>query len=725
MSPTASVNRLPALAHTVSCAARRCGVDVGAAAILSMLSDGRSAEMDGAQLLAELKDAMARFAVELEKFDDAAADKAEEALTLIALGPDPDSSTATVAWPGTAGWRLVTYDAAGTDHAEDVERLPAGWEWYRVERVAETVINSAPLVPQWLNDALKGQKSQYIGVAVAAILINLFGLAMPLFSMAVYDRIAPNAAYATLLTLGIGVLVVLIFDFVVRLLRAQLVEVAARRVDVLVSKEIYEHLLGLVLGRKYMAAGTLADRLRGFQSVQEFLSAATLLVIVDLPFVLLFTAMIYVIGGHLGWIVLVFVPVMLVVSWLLQIPMARLARQAIVQGHERHGTLVETIASLEAIRAVGAERLMRRRWRDLLVATATSSTQTRLLSNISLTAASMLTQLAMLSLTVGGVFLIGAGEMTIGGLVATLMLAGRIFAPIVQASQMIVKGWQARLAANELAAFAAMPQLRPRGPAPLTRLALGGGIEAATVTFNYPKPPADSAAATETQPALAGIDLKIQPGERIAILGRNGSGKSTLLKLLAGMYAPDTGTIRLGDVDLRQIDPTEIRTAIGYVAQEPVLFSGTVAENITAGWPECGSEEILKVATLSGAEDFLRHLPDGYHYRLGERGLGLSVGQRQAVGIAQAIIRDPAILLLDEPTSAMDQEAEVRFIGRLAALLADTARRRTLVVVTHKPHLLSLVNRIVVVEAGRIVADGPRDGILRRLQENMVVEKRP
>lgn len=710
---------MQALAQAFSQAALLCGVQLSVAALLSSLPDGRSSkkkyELSDEQLLDEFRDSLARFGIGVDRGhpgDDGVA---------VGWSMSGDENFSAHLLQSVSGqWRWHSYDARGVLPEQVVATPPENVAWVRVAPLVKQRIRSQAVIPAWLREALVAHRTQYVSIALAALMVNIFALVMPLFSMAVYDRIAPNAAHATLWTLATGVLVVLIFDFILRLLRAQLTEVAARRIDVLVSRKIFEHLLGLALGRTYAASGALADRLRGFQTVQEFFSSASLLVLVDLPFMVLFTGVIFIVGGNLGWIVLIFACVMLIISWGLQLPMSELSRHALIQGHERHSTLVETIGSLEAVRAVGAERMLRRRWRELTAAAALSNTQTRFMSALAVTASSSLSQIASLVLTVAGVYLIGAGQLSTGGLIATLMFAGRALTPITQISQLVMRFWQVRFAAAELNEFAKLPLLRAPGVVHMSRPQLDFSLQLVGISYTYPRQQdvgASVANGTTDRPALQELNLKINAGERVAILGRNGSGKSTLLKLMAGIYAPVSGAIRLGDVEITQLDPADVRRNIGYVTQEPVLFSGSIAENIQVGWPEASSEDLMRAATLAGVDEFVRHSSQGYHYRLGERGSGLSAGQRQALGIAQALVRDPGIFLLDEPTSAMDHTAEARFIQRLAALLNDAKPPRTLVVVTHRPQLLALVQRIVVVEAGSVVLDGPRDEVLRRLEK--------
>ncbi|MES2771911.1 MAG: type I secretion system permease/ATPase [Pseudomonadota bacterium] len=707
-----------ALAYAVSSASVFVGMPISVEAVLSGLTDGRAVE--ATENIEDVRQTLGRLGLLLEKVDTST-DSASLDGPYVGWVQSESGSAGSVGSvysallieprlaPGAA-WRCKKFDAQGTASPFESAALPSCigglWRLDVPARVSEPELGSELA---WLWSALRAEHRTYTSVALAALLINLFALAMPIFSMAVYDRIAPNSAYVTLWTLSIGVAIILVFDFVMRELRAYLIDVAARRVDVTVSRHIYEHLLSLALGNSKVAIGTTADRLRGFQAVQEFLASASVLILVDLPFVILFTAVLFIVGGYLGLVVLIMGPLAILTGLLLQAPMARAAKRMMIHGQERHGTLVETIGALEAVRTVGAERVLRRRWRDQVAAAAVSGAYMRLLGNRATNAAVFIQQVGSLLILLIGVYMIGAHTLTTGGLIAATMLAGRALAPFAQLTTLMVRAWHAKAAAQGLQQFMDMPLLRPAGSTYLSRPNLEPSLVLEDIEFAY----GDYRATPQTPPiaVLSGINLSLRVGERVAIVGRIGSGKSTLLKIISGVYAPTKGAIRVGGVNLLQLDPAELRTHIGYVAQEPLLFSGTVRENIAVGWPEATDEAVVRAAQASGADEFLRAHPAGYQRQLGERGLGLSVGQRQAVAIAQALVRAPNFILLDEPSSAMDQGSETRFVQGLQRI----AEGATLIVVTHKPSLLALVDRVVVMEAGRIVADGPKDQILARL----------
>ncbi|PVZ68792.1 type I secretion system permease/ATPase [Pelagibaculum spongiae] len=569
---------------------------------------------------------------------------------------------------------------------------------------------------KWLRQVLWKELPSYGYVWMAALVINIFALVLPLFNLAVYDRVAPNGAINTLWTLAIGVFIILIFDFVMKEIRSYLVDTAARRVDVKVSRQIYEHLLGLKMEHRMGAAGSIADVLRGFSSVQEFFSSATLIVLIDLPFVVLFITLMFVIGGPLGLVPLVAGPLALLVGLLLQGPLSRASKQAAVNGQDRQGTLVETITNLEMVRAVGAERVMRGRWQDQVHASAISGMKVRMYGQLASHSAALLQQISSVSLIIGGVYLISSGDMTMGALIAVNMLGGRAMQPFTQTAGLLSRSYHARVAFDQISEFMDRPQLRSQDASFLSRKDLGKSFQIKAADFHYP--------AEQPVPALQPSSLDIKEGERVAIIGKIGSGKSTLLKLLAGIYSPQNGSVQIGGVDSRQILPAELRAHVGYVGQDPMLFSGSLKENICIGQPEASDQAILHASRMAGVEQFVSQHPDGYQRVLGERGAGLSNGQKQAVAIAQALLHQPNILLLDEPTSAMDPTTERQLLHRLRDLIQQ--KNLTVVLVTHTPALLELVDRLVVMEHGRILLDGEKSEVLARLkggiQEQPIVD---
>lgn len=567
----------------------------------------------------------------------------------------------------------------------------------------------------WLRQALLSERSAWQHAAMASLVLAIFGLIMPMFSMVVYNTAAPKAALNTLVTLTVGVVLIMVFDFVMQELRSAMVDKTARRLDVVLSRAIYEHQLNLRLEHAGGSAGTQADMLRGYATVQEFFTSAVLLSLVDLPLSLLALALIFYIGAWLGFIPVLGIAAMLILNALLQHPMERASRLSMMHGQERHGTLVETIIAAEAIRAVGAERTMRRRWRDQVAVSAVSAHQMRFYQQLATHSTSLIVQASGIALLVVGAIMITDDALTIGALIAVGMLNTRVMAPFAQLAGLLIRLYHTRTALQFLSRFMQKPSVRDADRIFISRPNLAGALCVEDVSFRYPAGP------QVFVDALKDVRLTFQPGERVAILGRNGSGKSTLLKLLAGVSMPEKGVYRVDGVDLQQIDPAEVRGLIGYVQQEPLLFSGTLRENLVAGWPEASDDDLLRAATAAGVDAFAREHPEGYGMRLGERGDGLSSGQKQAVAIAQALIRNPRVLLLDEPTSALDPTAEQQLLTTLSAVLKD----RTLIVVTHRPAILSLTQRVVVLEAGEVLLDKPRDEAMRILAGGIRADGQP
>ncbi|MEB3198832.1 MAG: type I secretion system permease/ATPase [Candidatus Sericytochromatia bacterium] len=560
----------------------------------------------------------------------------------------------------------------------------------------------------WFWSVFAREGGTYAYVVVAAVATNVIALASSLYVMTVYDRVIPNNSLTTLWTLTIGCALIYAFDLVFRLLRGSLVDIAARRLDVLISRSIFDHLLDVRLEFRRGSAGTMANMLKEFNTVHDFFSSATLLALVDLPFAILFMAIILLLAPPCFWVVVAAVPVVLLAGAVIQFRLSRLSQTSYVDGQEKFGSLVETVTALEAVRALGAERTMRRRWREKVGSSAMSGWGVRLHQQLAVNIAMSVQQLTTLGVVVAGVLAIEGGALSQGALIAAVMLSGRAIAPMGSLAQIMSRANLTRASMKALDKFFDTPAERPLGRAFLDRPAIRGAYELRELSFAYPgNPPV---------PVLQALNLTIRPGERVAILGRVGSGKSTLLKLLIGLFAPSQGSLRLDGVDLRQIDPAQLRAQVAYVPQAPVLFSGTVRENIAIARPEASDAEVLKAAGIAGADAFIRRHPLGYDMPLGERGEGLSTGQRQAIAIAQALIKQAEVWLMDEPTSAMDDRTELEFCQALEPHLLG----KTLVLVTHKPSMLELVDRLVIIDAGRVVMDGPKELVLQALRAGQV-----
>jgi ATP-binding cassette subfamily C protein LapB len=559
-----------------------------------------------------------------------------------------------------------------------------------------------PLIAPWLAEPLKENRGAFLQVALAAVFINLFALATSLFAMTVYDRVVPNNATNSLVVLSIGIGIVLVFDFVLKTLRGWFIDWAGARIDRQVGGAIFRRLMDMRLSSRRGSTGGFAGSLREFETIRDFFASATLAAIVDVPFILLFLAVIALIGGWVVLVPLALAPLVILASLLLQRPMARLTAEAMRVGLTKQGVLVEAVGGLETVKATGAAPLLTERWDAAVDAHASISMRQRALAALGVNIAQLAQTLAYVGTTIVGVALIARGELTMGGLIACSILSSRAVAPLAQIANLMTRIAHTRAAYREIDRMMAEADA-VTAPAWLRRDRLDGAIAFDDVSFRYP-----GAAA----PALDRVRLAIRPGERVGILGRTGSGKSTLARLILGLYEPSEGSVLIDGSDVRQIHPEDLRRNIGTVLQEVTLLSGSVRDNIALGRPDASDAEVLRAARLAGVHDFIGRVPNGYALHLADRGEGLSGGQKQAIAVARALLGERPILLLDEPTSAMDTASETALIARLDEL----ARGRTLMLITHRLPMLRLVERLIVLDHGRIVADGPRDAVLARLR---------
>ncbi len=556
----------------------------------------------------------------------------------------------------------------------------------------------------WFWSALAANRWSYTQVLLAAVLANFLGLTTSIFIMVVYDRVLPNEATESLIALTLGVGIALLFDFLIKNLRAGFIDRAGQRADMVMGRRIFDQLLDMQMRARKGSTGALASTLREFETLRDFFTSATLVAVVDLPFIMLFIGVIWLIGGPLALVPAIAVPVVLIVGLAVQPVLARLAEQSFKDGQSKQGVLVETVSGLETIKATGAARRMRARWEDAISRQSEHGTRARGVTQLAMNATAFTQQVAQVMIVFYGVFLITAGEASMGALIASVILTGRALAPLAQLAQTLTRLNQARSSYRSLDALMRADSERPEGRHWISRPRLDGRIRFDDVHFTYPD---------QMTAALKGVSFTIQPGEKVAILGRIGSGKSTVARLLLGLYAPDKGAVLVDDTDIRQIDPGDLRRNIGAVLQDVWLFSGTVRENIAIGARRPRDADILEAARIAGVEDFVAKHPSGYDLMLAERGEGLSGGQKQAITLARALVGQPPVLLLDEPTSAMDVQNERDVIARLKT----EAQGRTLIVITHRTSLLELVDRVIVIEDGRVGMDGDKSILARAARQ--------
>ena len=559
----------------------------------------------------------------------------------------------------------------------------------------------------WFWGTLAENAPLYRDVMLAAFLINVFALALPLFTMNVYDRVVPNNALETLWMLAAGVALLLVADVVLRTLRGYFIDLAGSRVDVRLSAYIMERVLGLRLEHRPLSAGSFASNLRSFETIRDFITSATVTAFIDLPFALIFLAVI----GWIAWpmILPILFGMLVLVAYALTVhsKMHELSETTYRAGAMRNATLVESLVGLEAIKALGAESVMQRKWETSAQFLTRVAAQLRLLSTSTINGAMWMQQFVNVVLVVVGVYLIGDKALTLGGLIACTMLASRAMAPIGQIAGLLTQYHNASTALQSLDGILQQPVERGADANFVTRQHFTGDIEFKEVDFTYPG---------QDIAALRNVSLKIRAGERVAILGRVGSGKTTLEKLILGLYQPTSGAVLVDGIDLRQLDPAELRRNIGYVPQDVMLFFGSLRDNLTIASPAADDAAVLRAARVGGLLEFVNSHPRGFDMAVGERGESLSGGQRQAVAIARAAIDDPPILLMDEPTGSMDHSSEEEIKQRLR----EYASGKTLIVITHRTSLLELVDRIVVIDGGKVVADGPKAQVVEALRQGRI-----
>nr|WP_316896630.1 type I secretion system permease/ATPase [Pseudodesulfovibrio indicus] len=547
----------------------------------------------------------------------------------------------------------------------------------------------------------------YKHVIGASIMTNIIIVASPLFVMNVYDRVIPNNATDTLWALAIGIVIAYTFDFLLKNLRSYFVDVAGRNADVLIGSKIMNHLMSARLDHMPESAGAVANNIREFESLREFFGSSSLVALIDMPFLVLFIVVIYFIGGPIAYPIFVAVPLVILVGVFLQIPFQHIIENHYKESTQKHALLFEIVQGLETIKTSMAEGRMQARWENVVGLSAHSNSRAKTMANISITFSVFITQMVSVAVIITGVYLISKGELTVGALIACNILSGRSMAPLSAVAGLLSRYQQSRMALNALDMLMEMPSERPEDKEAFHYGTIEPSVTLTNVSFSYPG--TDKA-------VLHDVNLSLKPGERVGIVGRTGAGKTTLGKLCVGLYQPVEGSVQVGDIDLRQMDVADLRRKVGYISQDSLLFYGTLKDNIAFGLPEADDQSINAAAEIAGVNDFVRDHPAGFGMMVGERGTSLSGGQRQAVTIARALLPDPEVLIMDEPSSNMDNQSEYRLKERLRSYIEG----KTLIVITHRHSMLDLVDRLVIMDRGKIVVDGPKQAVLDGLRSGQI-----
>lgn len=555
----------------------------------------------------------------------------------------------------------------------------------------------------WFWDTLKLSWPIYKDVLLASLLVNLFVLASPLFTMNVYDRVIPNNATETLFVFAIGVVTVYILDSFLKFFRTRMLEIAAKKSDVVMSSIIFEKVLDLKMAMHPKSVGSFASNIRDFDAIRSFLTNATMAVIIDLPFAVIFLLVIYYIGGTIVIIPMVMMLIILIFALIIRKPLERSIESTHEASARKNGILIESLHNIETIKTQGMSGQVQWQWEESVGEIAKKSLYSRLLSSSVPTVTGLFVQLTTVFIVIYGVFMIKDLELTMGGLIGIVILASRTVAPMGQVAALLTNYSDAKSAYDIINTITSQPMERSEEHNFIQRDTFKGKIEFKNVTFSYPE---------SELPALKDVSFVINPGEHVGIIGRIGSGKSTIEKLILKLYDPDEGSILIDDVDIAQIDPARLRKFIGYVSQDIILFRGTVKDNILYRAPTTSDEKLLKVAHLSGVDEFIKRHPLGYNMPVGERGQGLSGGQKQSIGIARALISDAPLMLLDEPTNALDQLSESQLMGHFAEAFSG----KSLVLVTQKLALLATTPRVIVMHEGKVYLDGTRENVLKALK---------
>ncbi|MDW6094548.1 type I secretion system permease/ATPase [Vibrio rhizosphaerae] len=559
----------------------------------------------------------------------------------------------------------------------------------------------------WFWSTIWQSKNIYRDVLIASLLINAFAIAAPMFSRLVYDKVVPNLAFETLWVLSSGIVCIFLFDITLKLLRSYFIDVAGKKSDILISSKLYSKVLGIRMENRPPSVGAFARHLQEFESIREFFTSATISSLIDLPFAFLFLLLIWLMSGPLVIVPIVGVVILACYSYFIQAKLKVAIEEGSRLASQKYANLIESLAGLETVKLFGAQSQFQYRWEEAVAHMANWNIKSRKITNGVQNAAGFVQQVSNVGMIIVGVYLISEGDLTMGSMIAATMLSSRAIAPMIQLSLLSTRYTQAKSAFTLIEGIMSMPDEQEEGKRYIHRPIFKGKIELDNVTFHYP----GSASA-----AIRDVSMTINPGEKVAIIGRVGSGKTTLERLIMGLYKPTEGHIRIDDTNISQLHHIDIRRNIGCVPQDSLLFFGTIRENITLGRPLVDDRDVLDAANRAGVTMFTQQDAAGMERQVGEGGQLLSGGQKQAVAIARALLGRPPVLLMDEPTSAMDNRSEMHVKHQFKQLTSN----ETLILITHKTSMLDIVDRIIVMEKGYVIADGAKEEVLNNLRQGNV-----
>jgi ATP-binding cassette subfamily C protein LapB len=616
----------------------------------------------------------------------------------IAVKANPENGTLEVIWPESQGSQIIS--------CKELESTYTGYAIfikpkYRIDN--QSISHPTDRSKNWFWGTIFSSWRIYRDVIIASFLINVFALATPFFIINIYNRIIPNAAFETLWILSCGIAIIYLFEMILRGLRGYFIDSAGKKANLILSSILLEKIFGLRMEALPKSVGSFTKQLQQFESIRDFITSFSITALVDLPFALLALLAIWYLGGNLVWINVLCILLILAYAFMIQIPLKKSVGKSFHADAQKNAILVEGLAGIETIKILGAESKIQRAWEESVSYIANWSARTRFLSSSVSHVSHFLQSLTIVAVIIASVYIISRGEMTSGGLIACVMLSRRAISPMTQVVSLMTRFHQARNALATLNKLMELPSERPAEKVFLHRVNFKGALTLENLSFAYPD---------HSPEVLKNINLQINPGEKVGIIGPMGSGKTTLGKLILGLYQPTRGMVAMDGTDIRQIDPAELRNFIGYVPQDVVLFQGSIRDNIVLGTNDIDDSTVLRAAQITGANQFIENHPMGFDMPVEERGHNLSGGQRQTIAIARAILLDPPVLIMDEPTSSMDNRNE----SMLRANMLNILHNKTTIIITHRTSLLEMVDRIIVINNGTIVADGTKQNILEALR---------